>query len=241
LEKATLFVIIILGIIFASISFFIFQPLSVFYYFNSSCASFGISKLTEDEIQQISNSVDSKNIMTLSDDDLKKVPKLLELIHKVSNKIRFNDNSRFTMTFSEMQQYHQYLNEKFEQQYGIKIAEYQKNTFLIQYNERVYVLGGFVFPNAEFPNVDNVELDISENIGEKAPKITLTDEDFIKIPKIKKAIEEIGIHEIQSHENIGMSENEWNQYRKWFDGKYLEGYSYFKYDDKIYSPSFGIC
>jgi len=49
LERATLFVIIILGIIFASIPFFIFQPLSVFYYFNSSCALFGISKLTEDE------------------------------------------------------------------------------------------------------------------------------------------------------------------------------------------------
>lgn len=36
----------------------------MFSYFNSSCASFGISKLTEHELQQISNKPDYKNMFT---------------------------------------------------------------------------------------------------------------------------------------------------------------------------------
>jgi hypothetical protein len=200
-----------------------------------------MEKLTKDEYQQISNSFESKKIKTLSDDDFNKVPKLLELINKVSNKIKFNDNSIIVMNFSEMEQYHQYLNEKFEQQYGFKMTDYQKNTFLIKYNEKLYVVAGFVFPNAEFPNVERVELYISLDTGIKESKIIFTDDDFVKIPKIKKAVEEIGSNEVRSFEDVGMPEYEWNQYRKWFDEKYQEGYSYFRYGDKIYSPPFGIC
>jgi hypothetical protein len=218
-----------------------FISLGVFSLFNSSCAFFGIEKMTKDEYQQISNSSEYKKIKTLSDDDFNKVPKLLKLINKVSNKIKFNDSSIIVINFSEMEQYHQYLNEKFEQQYGFKMTDYQKNTFLIKYNEKLYVIAGFVFPNPEFPNVERVELYISPDTGIKESKIILTDDDFVKIPKIKKAVEEIGSHEVRSYEHVGMPENEWNQYRKWFDEKFVEGYSYFKYDDKIYSPSFGIC
>jgi hypothetical protein len=240
-------VLVIIGVILGTISIFIFQPLGVFSYLNSSCASLGVSKLSERDLQQISDNPDYKNIMTLSDNDLEEVPKLAQLIDKVSNKISFNDESRFIVTISEMQQYYDHLGEKFEQQYGFEM-EKKKDSLLIEYNGKMYVIAGFAFPKSGYDTENDVELVVVKDPMIKAAKIVLVDEDFVEIPKIKKAVEEIGTYQVSTFESIGMPEDERSQYGKWFEEKHKSKYgnttgpySYFKYGDKVYSAFSVIC
>lgn len=247
MQKATIFVLVIIGVILGTISIFIFQPLGVFSYLNSSCASLDISKLSERDLQQTSNNPEYKNIMTLSDNDLREVPKLAQLIQKVSNKISFNEESRFIVTSSEMMQYYDHLGEKFEQQYGFEM-EKKKDFLLIEYNGKMYVIAGFAFPKISYEIANEIELVVVKDPMIKSAKIVLADEDFVEIPKIRKAIEEIGTYQVSTFESIGMPEYEWGQYGRWFEEKYQSKYgnttgpySYFKYGDKVYSASFAIC
>ena len=240
MQKSSLIVILILGIV-ISLILIMFVSLGILTLFYSSCVFFGIEKITEDELKQTPNFIDNEKIQVLSMEDFKEVPKLLTLINKISNKIQFNDSSIIVVNYSDMEQYHTFLNEKFDQKQGYTTLDYQKNSFLIKYNSKTYVVTGFVFPSPEFPITEDVELYVSLNTVINEPETEFTEDDFIKIPKIKTAIDEIGTREVRVYEHLGMSENEWNQYRKWFDKQNSEGYFYFGFDNKIYSPSFGIC
>lgn len=239
MQKSTLIIILIFGIV-VSLILFMFVSLGILPLFYSSCAFFGIEKITGEELRAL-NLIDNEKIIELSKDDFKEVPKLLPLINKISNKVQFNESSIIVMNYSDMEQYHKFLDDKFVQEHGYTTLDYKKNIFSIEYNSKKYVVTGFVFPSSEFPVTDYVELYVSLNTGFYETEFELTDNDFMKIPKIKTSIEEIGTHEVKVYEHLGMSENEWNQYREWFDKQYSKGYSYFSYDGKIYSPSFGIC
>jgi len=240
-------VIIILGIVVGSIMLFIFKPQGMIPPLNSSCASLGLSKLSSRDMQQIENSPEYENIMILSDNDLKDVPKLSQLIQKVSNKIDYNDQSRFIVTNSEMYQYYEFLSDKFKQQHGFDTNK-EKDFLILEYNERLYLLAGFGFPKAGYDTANDIELVVVKDPTIQAPKIILVDSDFGMIQNVKHAIDEIGTYQIHSYESIGMLEPEFYQYQKWFDEKYEAHYEntsrvnpYFRYGDKIYSPSFIIC
>lgn len=242
--KATVLIIIIIGAILGSITFFILKPQES-PVLNSSCASLGVSKLTPRYIQQIKDNPEYKNIMTLSDSDLTQVPKLLPLIQKVSNKMDYNDQVSHIVNGSEMQQYRQFLVYKLKQQQGFELDK-EKDLVILEYNKKTYLLGGISIPKDGF--ADNVTFTVSEKPTILVPKITLDDSDFETIPDIKRAIEEIGTYQVQSYESVGMPEPEFNQYQKWFEERYYSqygnitgAYSYFQYGDKVYSASFSIC
>jgi hypothetical protein len=96
---ASIIGIFAIGISTSIVSLFVFQsPV----YQTNSCAFLGVSKIAPREMQQIQNSQEYQNIMTLSDDDLKEASKLSDLVHLVSNRIDYNDQFSFITSNSEM-------------------------------------------------------------------------------------------------------------------------------------------
>ena len=76
--------------------------------------------------------------------------------------------------------------------------------------------------------------------------ITLTDEDMKSIPKIKDVIESIGAIKESVSAYKGLPEDQWNEYREWFEQKsqdrlYAEWFRFIQYDEQFYSVGFLIC
>lgn len=187
---------------------------------------------------------DNKNIMTLSDSDLSEISHLSDLVKKASNKVEYNQDSIISLHSSELNQYYQFLDNKLQEQHGVRLNS-DKQFLLINYDGIVYYVAGIVPVNVE----QDIDIMVSKDVYVKFPEISLDDKDMENIPKIKEGIENIGTYQISSFESAGIGEGEFERYEKWLATKYEEQFgnstgapiSYFRYKDSYYSVSFAIC
>lgn len=252
MQKATIFVLIILGIISGLIFAFLLNPAFLLtYFFNPSCASIGVTHLTDKEIQEISNDPFYKDIMTLSSNDIKELPELPGVIRKATNKVEFNQESRLAVSYEEMQDYYTFFTKQFEEHLGFKPYENQESFWFI-YNEKKYLIIGFLFNNTSFP-IDIVEFEtelvVAKDPVDTSSKIILTPEELRYVPRIKKALDEIGTFRMPSYEGTGIQESNLDRYGKWFEMQYEKQfgnatgkpYTHFKYNEHFYYVTFSIC
>jgi len=206
------------------------------------CAWVGVQKLVERDLNSLQNNTENPiQFLDVTDNDLNQIPKVREALNKVSNMVEYNDIGRARFSPAEANEYHKFLANKFEQQYN---SELKKEFFVfIKYNDKTYVVDGFMFEGFS----DDVQLSASLYTEKALQPITLTEDDFGSIPKIKKAIDEIGSYQVSPHASVGLPEDEQTRIQKWFEKEYKEQYGvegftpYFHYKEKSYSVSFAIC
>lgn len=113
----------------------------------------------------------------------------------------------------------------------------------VHYNDKDYVIDGLMLDDSPY----DLMLSAGFYTTRLSQSITITDDDFESIPKVKKIIDEIGTYEVSPHASVGLPEDEQTRIQKWFEQKYKDQYgvngftSYFHYNGKSYSVSFAIC
>ncbi|CAE6493322.1 hypothetical protein [Candidatus Nitrosotenuis uzonensis] len=245
MQKSIIIILAIIAVIIAAMVFFMFNPLAIFQFLTgSSCASIGVTHLSERDLGRIEDNPEYQDMIILTDEDLKKAPKIQEVVRKSSSKIQFNDDYREYISYDKMEQYYQFLEEQYRQQVGFTPRQKQYG-FLIEYDGKSYLVGDFV----SVERGQNVEIYVSRDPMINAPKITLSEDDLDKIPIIKRAISGIGTYRVSTHESVGVSESDLDKYGKWLFKQYEsqygnatgKPYSYFKYRDQTYFVTFSIC
>jgi len=246
--KIILIILIIIIAVLGSFAFvwstgLIFPIMSVIT--NSYCASLGVERLSDHDLNQLQNSSETEiKFLQITDEDLRKMPKLKQVIDKVGNRVEFNTHGRVVLSHDEVAASHTYLSQKFNQQYGFELK--QDSFVWIGYGDKIYVIDGFVFITSPY----DIELIASQQDAQGIKTIEITNDDFRSIPGIKKAIDEIGTYETSPFSNIGLPEEEQRRYMDWFEEKYEEQYgaqedgsysSYFHYNGRYYAPNFSIC
>lgn len=238
------------------------------------CASINVERLSEDKLVEYQQgNKTTRKFISVTDEKLKQVPQLKELIaatHQIS--IPFNDNSNAYFDGIDFVEYEFFLMDKMIEKYGgtqedyfIKLdKDYEErltnpakqgfsNTFeapRIIYDGNVYGIGGTVFWTSDEHNL-HMSVHLMDKIDEEQKFVSLSDKDMRQIPKIKDAVEKIGIKQESVHAFKSMPEPEWNYYWDWykeesssqFDSDKDTGLSVsgFVYDDVHYSLGFVIC
>jgi hypothetical protein len=210
----------------------------------SSCASIGVERLSDHDLNQIKSYEPEIKFLEITENDLKTLPKLKQVIDAVGDRIEFNTHGRVVLSYNEAESYHKYLSQKFNQQYG---SELNQDPYVwISYGGKTYVIDGFAFTTSPY----DIELTASLQDAQGMQPIDITDDDFRSIHGIKKAIDEIGSYQTSPFNNTGLPEDEQRRYMDWFEEKFEEQYgaqvdgsysSYFHYNGKYYAPNFSIC
>ncbi|CDI05113.1 hypothetical protein [Candidatus Nitrosotenuis uzonensis] len=119
MQKLIILILAIIAVIIAAMVFFMFNPLAIFQFLTgSSCASIGVTHLSERDLGRIEDNPEYQDMIILTDEDLKKAPKIQEVVRKSSSKIQFNDDYREYISYDKMEQYYQFLEEQYRQQIG---------------------------------------------------------------------------------------------------------------------------
>lgn len=247
LSKYTI-ILIILGITVAVTGTFLFLIWTgIIFTLNSVvtgsyCAWVGVVKLVDRDLDLIQNNTEDPAIfLDITDGDLNQVPKLKEAINEVSALVEYNDMGRTMITPTEARDYHAFFAKKFEEQHGSKIGN--EPFVYVTHNNKNYVIDGLALDDSPY----DLMLSAGFYTTRLSQPITITDEDFEHIPKVKKIINEIGTYEVSPHASVGLPEDEQTRIQKRFEEKYKEQYgvdgftSYFHYNGKSYSASFAIC
>ena len=246
-------ILVILGIVIAILGTFLLVMFTGFLYIlpsiltNYYCASLGVEHISDHELNIIQNYNVSEPIqfVEVTSEDLRDVPKLEQVINMVANRVEYNTNGLVTLRPEEVQAYHEFLSERFEEQRGSKLE--QKPFVMIYYNNDTYVIDGFVFTTTPY----DIQLSASLHSTNPTPNsITMTAQDFESVPKIKTAIDEIGTYETSPFSAVGLPEDEWYKIQKWLKQKYEQQYgtkedgsysTYLRHDGKNYFTAFSIC
>ena len=241
-------------------------------YPENTCASIHLDLLSEHDIQRYRNDekgLDSTNILQITADDLKEIPNIQELIYAVhSIDFPYNKYSSVYLNGSTFVEYEFFLMDKAIKKYGdsqedyfIKLdKDYEErftnpakegfsNTFeapVIVYNDKAYSVDGTVFWTSDEHEPRRMGVYPKDTVDEDEKFVTLTDEDMKSVPKIKEAIENIGTIKESVTGFKGLPEDEWNQYREWFEQKSqvqlgTDSFRLIEYNDQLYSVGFGIC
>ena len=236
------------------------------------CASLTLDLPTKQDIQRYTN--DEKGlkdaiILQITSEDLKEIPDIQELIYAVNSiEFPYNKHSSVYLDGLTFVEYEFFLMEKAMKKYGDSQEDYFTkldkdyeerftnpakqgftNHFVapnIIYNDSVYSIDGVYFWTSyehEPRRMGIYPIDIIEN-NEKF--IILTDDDMKSVPKIKEAIESIGTIEESVSARKGLPEDQWNEYREWFEQKsqdrlYAEWFRLIQYNEQFYSVGFPIC
>jgi len=117
---------------------------------------------------------------------------------------------------------------------------------VIVYNGSAYSVSGTNFWTSDEHEPRRMSIFPIDRIKDGEKFITLTDEDMKSIPKIKEAIEDIGTIQESISAHKGLPEDQWNEYRDWFEQKSQERlnadrFRLIQYDEQLYSIGFGIC
>jgi hypothetical protein len=241
-------------------------------YPENMCASLTLDLPTEEDIQRYTN--DEKGlkdgiILQITDEDLKEIPYIQELIYAVhSIEFPYNKYSSAYLDGLTFVEYEFFLMEKAMKKYGdsqedyfIKLdTDYEErfsnptkqgftNHFeapVIIYNDNVYSVSSTNFWTSDEHEPRRMSIFPIDVIEDDEKFITLTDEDMKSIPKIKEAIESIGTIKKSISTYKGLPEDQWNEYREWFEQKsqdrlYAEWFRFIQYDEQFYSVGFSIC
>lgn len=241
------------------------------------CAALTLELPTKEYIQRFineenglkENGLKENIILQITDEDLKEIPDIRELISAVhSIEFPYNKYSSASLDGLTFVEYEFFLMEKAMKKYGdsqddyfIKLDKDYEERFtnpkkqgftnqfiapLIVYNEKVYSIDGVYFWTSDEHKPKRMGVYPIDDIKDDEKFVTLTDEDMKSVPKIKDAIENIGTVRESISGYKGLPENEWNEYREWFKQKsldrlYAEWFRFIQYNEQLYSVGFSIC
>lgn len=241
-------------------------------YPENMCASISLELLTEQDIQRYKNDekrLDDTNILQITSEDLQEIPNIQELIYTVhSIEFPYNKYSSAYLDGPTFVEYEFFLMDKAMKKYGdsqedyfIKLdKDYEErftnpakqgfsNTFeapVIVYNDNAYTVSGTVFWKSDEHEPMRMGVYPKDTLEEDEKFITLTEEDMRSIPEIKKAIENIGTVKESISAYKGLPEDQWNEYRQWFEQKSQDRlnkdwFRVIQYNEQIYPVGFVIC
>ncbi|MGI0009916.1 MAG: hypothetical protein ACREAE_00780 [Nitrosopumilaceae archaeon] len=208
------------------------------------CAWVGVHRLSDHDLQIRKQNIPSLRFLQVTDDDLKELPKLKQMIDAVNDRVEYNHIGRITISSAEWYTYYEFLEKKFVEQYDKAVPEWFEPD--LKYNEKKYAVG-YESSSTSYRLKAELIPDLPSGI---TPELQITEEDMAKLPKIKEAIDQIGTYEISPYNSTGLPELEQRNYMKWFESKYQEQYGnvartysdyHFQYDDKYYDAGFTIC
>ena len=240
-------------------------------YPENTCASIDLQLLSEHDMQQYQNNereLDKSNTLQITDADLDEIPIVEELIYAMQfTEFPYNDSSHVYFEGIDFVEYEFFLMDKMIDKYGgaqkdyfMKLdADYEErltnpklqgfsNEFLapqIVYDGKIYSIGGTVFWTSDESKL-SMSVHLKDSVDETQKSVTLTEEDMKSIPKIRDAIENIGTIKESIYAHKGLPEEQWNEYREWFEQKSQErlnadDFRLMQYDERFYSVAFGIC
>lgn len=245
--KARFLVPIIAGSVFALIFWaFLFSPLQSSVQLYYECASIHVYRLSDYDLnRRQERSEEPLQFLEFTDDDLKEIPAVKRTIEAIGNRVEYNDSSHIEVATEEAESYREFLSDKFVQQFGYKPDFYEHGDPYILYNDKTYWVNTGGYSTEYFPTKTLV---VEESKFPQKESIIITDKDLEVLPKIKEGIENLWTYEISPYNHTGLPENEWNQYRDYFEQKSTErfgdesGYmTKFHYDEKYYEVGFAIC
>ena len=241
-------------------------------YPENMCANLKLFLPTEQDIQRYKNDekgLTDANILQITSEDLKEIPDIQELIHAVhSIEFPYNKYSSAYLDGLTLVEYELFLMEKSMKKYGDSQGDYfmqldgdyeerltnpakqgLTNHFespVIVYNDSAYSIGGTYFWTSNEHEPRRMGVYPQDAIKDDEKFIMLTDEDMELVPKIKDAIENIGTVKESIFASKGLPEDQWNQYREWFEQKSQDRlnsdkFRLIQHDDHLYSIRFGIC
>ena len=241
-------------------------------YPENMCASISLELLSEQDIQRYKNDdkgLDDTNILQITSGDLQEIPNIRELIYAVhSIEFPYNKYSSAYLDGPTFVDYEFFLMNKSMKKYGDSQEDYFikldkdyderftnpakqgfSNTFeapVIVYKNNAYSIDGTVFWTSDEHEPMRMGVYPKETIGEDEKFITLTDEDMRLLPKIKEAIENIGTIKESISAYKGLPEDQWNEYRQWFEQKSqdrlnVDWFRVIQYNEQIYPVGFVIC
>ncbi len=237
----------------------------------NTCSSILLKLLTGEDIQRftiVGKGLKDNLILQITDEDLKEIPDIQELIYAVHS-IEFpysKHSSTFLdgITFVEYEfflmdkamkkygdsqkDYFTKLDKDYEERFTNPVEQGFTNHFkapIIIYNDNVYSIGGTMFQMSNEHNQISMSVSPKDSIDDEK-FITLTDEDMKSIPRIKEAIENIGTVKESIFGHKGLPEDQLNEYIEWFKQKSQDRLNVDKskliqYDEQIYSVGFSIC
>jgi hypothetical protein len=245
--KTRLLVSIIVGGVFALIFWaFLLNSLQSSVQLYYECASVSVYRLSDYDLnRKQERSEKPLQFLEFTDDDLKEIPAVKRMIEAIGDRVEYNDSSHIDAATEEAESYREFLSDKFEQQFGYEPDFYEHGDSYILYNDKTYWVNTGGYSTEYFPTKTLV---VEESKFPQKESIIITDEDLVVLPKVKEGIEKLWTYEISSYNYTGIPENEWNQYRDYFEKKSTErfgdesGYTtMFHYDGRYYQVGFAIC
>ena len=217
---------------------------------------------SEDEFQKIlkqTGSIEALNITKITDEDLKQVPVLKELIEQ-SQRQEFPLNSVGVLnsTLDEIKFNHDYVAQKYAVKYNTNSDSYFStklahpsqleefpDSYWYEYDGRFFKYGDryYSFYDASilvnYGEPYRIEVDVFKRVlTSDRLYVELTNEDWQHIPTVKEAIDKIGTLQKNIEIFTDLSPLTLTTLRNWSNNT-IEGYM-FEYDDRIYSIGFWI-
>jgi len=208
------------------------------------CASIGVSRLTAQDIAKMQK-MGELLYFELTDDDLKQLPILEEMIDTTNSRTEYNDRVALPISIPEWNDYDNFIKEKFKEQHETYYKTDLQNIHIL-YNDKRYG----VYYNENYPDTPLWVESFPDNFDYEQKTITILGNELANhAPKIKEAINMMGTWEVSVWNSTSILENEQQRYQEYLHQKTIEKYgsdpeqyvSIFYYDGSYYEPSFAIC
>jgi len=237
---------IIAGGVFALIFWIFLSPLQYSVQPYYECASIQVYRLSDYDLdRRQERSEKPLQFLEFANSDLRETPAIKQMIEAIGDRVEYNDNSHIEIATEEAESYREYLSAKFEQQFGYEPDFYEHGDPYILYNGKTYWVNTGGYSTQYFPTKTLV---VEESKFLQKESIAITDEDLKAIPAIKEGIEKLWTYEVSPYNYTGLPEDEWNQYRDYFEQKSIEQLgneskhtTIFHYNEKYYEVGFAIC
>ncbi len=245
--KTVLLVSIIAGSVFTLIFWaFLWNPLQSSTQLYYECASIQVYRLSDYDLdRRQERSETPTQFLEFTDDDLRDIPAVKRMIEVIGDRVEYNDSSHIEIATEEAESYREYLSDKFQHQFGYESDFYEHGDPYILYNDKTYWVNTGGYSTQYFPTKTLV---VEESKFPQKESIIITNEDLEALPAIKEGIEKLWTYEVSTYNSTGLPEDEWGQYRNYFEqksieqfGNKLESTTMFHYDGKYYDAGFAIC
>ena len=223
----------------------------------------GLTRFSEDEFQKYvieAGSLENLNIIKLTDEELKKVPVIKELIEKSqTTEFPLNRVGTLNSTLDEIKSNHNYVAQKYATKYNKNLDFYFStrlpeesqlekfpDSYWYEYDGRFFKYGERYYSFYDTDQLVNygdphrIEVGVlKHDLTPDRFYVELTDDDWQHIPKVKEAIDKIGTLQEDIEVNVGMSRSDLNKYRQWIENnRSMVVGSFLEYEGEYYRISF---
>ncbi|MCH7561136.1 MAG: hypothetical protein IIC67_07200 [Thaumarchaeota archaeon] len=249
----------------AFLAFVIFYLYIIDNGYSSYNEGIGLTRFSEDEFQKYvkeAGSLENLNIIKLTDEELKKIPIIKELIEKSLRKeFPLNRVGILNSTLDEIKSNHYFVAQKYAAKYNKNPDSYFStrlpeenqlekfpNSYWYEYDGRFFKYGeryySFYDTDQLVNYVDPHRIEVGvlkHDLTQDRFYVELTDDDWQHIPKVKEAIDKIGTLQEDIRVQVGMSQSDLNKYQQWIENyRGMVVGSFLEYEGEHYRIAFWI-